>query len=152
MYIKRNVKYVLQNMVIHCIQGKCCRNSKQFLSAMSFWALDFHIAILHTIIFLSTSIYRVLITLEQFSFSRHCKILPKIADLLHITIHCYICNITIHKNDVCLSQKYPETWNCLPNPIFFTKYEYGFTFWIEATASKWPPFFILSDFCSAAAG
>ena len=48
-------------------------------------------------IFKHVDIYQLLITLEQFSsFSnlRLFKILPKIADLLHITVHCYICYIS----------------------------------------------------------
>ena len=33
---------------------------------------------------------------------------------------------TIHKMDVCLREKYPETWDCLPNPVSFTEDEYEF--------------------------
>ena len=53
---------------------------------------------------------------------------------------------TIKKKDLCLRQKYSESWN------LFTEYEYGFAFWMHSTASKWRPFFIFSNFCPAVAG
>ena len=40
---------------------------------------------------------------------------------------------TIHKKDFCLREKYPETWKCLPNPIFFTEHEYDFHSEIDPT-------------------
>ena len=49
---------------------------------------------------------------------------------------------TIHKKEVCLRQKSPETWKCLPNPTFFTDFKsFGFSLENSAT-SKWMPFFI----------
>ena len=48
----------------------------------------------------------------------------------------------IQKKEVCLRQKSPETWKCLPNPTFFTDFKsFGFSLENSAT-SKWMPFFI----------
>ena len=44
-----------------------------------------------------------------------------------------ICDYTIHKMDVCLSQKYPNVLNILSNSVFHTGYNYGIHFEIEAT-------------------
>ena len=35
---------------------------------------------------------------------------------------------TIHKKTLCLTQKYPETWGGLHNPIHFSKFEYRISF------------------------
>ena len=47
---------------------------------------------------------------------------------------------TIHKKTICSGTKIPK------------EFKNVFSRFVDSTASKWPPFFILSDFCSAAAG
>ena len=59
---------------------------------------------------------------------------------------------TIHKKTLCLRQKYPQTWSCLPNPVYFTDFKFFGSSFIKAMISKWRPFFILSDFCSTNLG
>ena len=57
--------------------------------------------------------------------------------------------ITIHKNDVCSRQKYPETWQCLHNSISFSTFKYGLTFKIHPASSKWKPISISMNLCFA---
>ena len=46
---------------------------------------------------------------------------------------------TIHKKQLCSSQKSPETWSYLPNPIFFTDFNYACCSLLNSTVSKWIP-------------
>ena len=74
-----------------------------------------------------------------------------LAEMTYVRPFFFNFTVTIHKKDFCLREKYPETWNCLPNPEFSPGAKFGLPFEIETTASKWKQFFILSNFCSAAA-
>ena len=46
---------------------------------------------------------------------------------------------TIHKKLLCSSKKSPETWSYLPNPIFFTDFNYACCSLLNSTVSKWIP-------------
>ena len=58
---------------------------------------------------------------------------------------------TIHKKTMCLRQKYPTYLTRSANTEFSTDFKYGGSSFFYSTASKWPPFFILSKLCSASA-